>query len=120
VNATTGTPSWVRQALEPAYSWNNVYTPTGAPVNIGLAIGAGAVLREGRDYFNNTRMPGYTAYVYPHPLTISLPPSQLSPSSKRHLGKNSERKAEKVKTWKWGKAKETSAKEAAERTAPDQ
>jgi hypothetical protein len=120
VNATTGAPSWVRQALEPAYSWNNVYTPTRAPVNMGLAIGAGTVLREGRDYFNNTRMPGYTPYTYPHPLTISLPPSQLSPSSKRHLSKNSERKAKEVKTWKWGKAKETSAKEAAERIAPDQ
>ena len=33
VNATTRRASWVHQALEPAYSWNNVYTATGAAVD---------------------------------------------------------------------------------------
>lgn len=34
------------------------------------------LLQENRDYFNNTPMPGYTPYVYPHPLTLdTIPPS---------------------------------------------
>ena len=29
INARTGTAEWPRQSLEPAYSWNDIYTPTG-------------------------------------------------------------------------------------------
>jgi len=81
VNATTGTPSWTHQVVEPAYSWNDVYTPTGVPVNIELAQGAWAVLQQGREYFNNTPMPGYTPYPYPHPLTVDGSPSPTPSSS---------------------------------------
>jgi hypothetical protein len=73
INSTTGTRAWPHQALEPCYSWNDIYIPTGAHVNIGLAIGAFAVLTEGRDFYNNTPMPGYTPYVYPHPLVTNQP-----------------------------------------------
>ncbi len=122
VSATTGTPSWVNQALEPAYSWNNVYTPTGARINIELASGAWTVLREGRDFYNNTPMPGYTSYTYPHPLVTGRSPSTASATqgSQRYLNKSGERKARKVKTWKWGRAKENSANETAEPIAPGQ
>ena len=35
--------------------------------------------REGRDYYNNTPMPGYKPYTYPHPLTkTATKPSQAS------------------------------------------
>jgi len=122
VNARTGTPSWVHQALEPAYSWNNVYTPTGAPVNIELATGAWAVLQEGRDFYNNTPMPGYAPYNYPHPLVTGQPPPTASATqgSQHYLNKTGERKAKKMKTWKWGRAKENSADETAEPVAPGQ
>jgi hypothetical protein len=70
VNSRTGTAAWPNQALEPTYSWNNIYTPTGAHVNITTGAG-GFMLVQGRDYFNNTPMPGYTPYVYPHPLVSS-------------------------------------------------
>jgi hypothetical protein len=122
VSATTGTPSWVNQALEPAYSWNNVYTPTGARVNIELASGAWTVLREGRDFYNNTPMPGYTPYTYPHPLVTGQAPPTASATQgyQRHVNKSSERTDKKVKTWKWGKAKENSANKTAERFAPGQ
>jgi hypothetical protein len=74
VNSTTGTPSWTHQALEPVYSWNDRYTPDNSLVNIITGPGAFAVLQAGRDYFNNTPMPGYTPYTYPHPLVSGAPP----------------------------------------------
>ena len=66
----TGNPptpeGWPHQELEPCYSWNNVYTPTGAHIN--FVPGVAPTLQEGRDYFQDTPMPGYTPYTYPHPL----------------------------------------------------
>jgi hypothetical protein len=95
---------WPHQELEPSYSWNNVYTPTGAHVNFTVGT-AGTTLKEGRDYFNDKPMPGYTPYLYPHPLTRGLPPpeqmtrnapgnSQHDPHKKRRPwgGKKPERK----------------------------
>jgi hypothetical protein len=74
INSRTGTAAWPNQALEPTYSWNNIYIPTGA--SVGITVGtAGNTLVQGRDYFNNTPMPGYTPYVYPHPLVSGGGPS---------------------------------------------
>jgi hypothetical protein len=72
INSRTGTASWPNQLLEPTYGWNNIYKPTSAPVNITVGVG-GFMLVQGRDYFNNTRMPGYTPYTYPHPLVTAQP-----------------------------------------------
>jgi hypothetical protein len=83
INTLTGTPTWPHQALEPCYSWNDRYLPTNAPVNIRTGWGQ-STLVERRDFFNNTFRPGYTPYVYPHPLvsgnpgpppTVTPPPS---------------------------------------------
>jgi hypothetical protein len=89
VNLTTRRASWPHQALEPCFSWNNVYTPT------GTALGFGAPIRQPTtkaniDFFNlGAGFPAnstpafvsstYTAalngvaytgpYIYPHPLT---------------------------------------------------
>jgi hypothetical protein len=120
INSSTRSQAWPHQALEPCYSWNDIYTPTGAHVNMTWATGAFAVLQEGRDFYNNTPMPRYIPYTYPHPLTISLPQSQLSPDSQRHVNESSERTDRKVKTWKWGKAKENSASKTAKQVAPGQ
>ena len=70
INSTTGTASWSHQALEPAYMWNDVYNPGNVPVTMhtNSLTGVSTILTEGRDYFNNTPMPGYTPYTYPHPL----------------------------------------------------
>jgi hypothetical protein len=98
INSTTGTQAWPHQALEPCYSWNDIYTPTGAHVNITQATGAFAILTEGRDFYNNTPMPGYTPYTYPHPLTKGLPlPEQM----KRNATGTSQRKAVKERR-PWG------------------
>jgi hypothetical protein len=78
-------PAWPHQGLEPCYSWNDIYTPTAERLNIQPGIGASAVLQEGRDYFNNTPMPGYTPYTYPHPLTEGLPlPEQITRKAKKN------------------------------------
>jgi hypothetical protein len=81
INARTGTPAWPQQLLEPAYLWNNVYTPTGTRINLELSIGAFVVLREGRDFYNETPMPGYTPFIYPHPLVTDPPIPSPSPSA---------------------------------------
>jgi hypothetical protein len=74
----SGTPpirpaGWNNQVTEPCYSWNN--TTGNAQVNFGS--GAGVTANE--DYFNNARMPGYTPYVYPHPLVGSQPTPTPTP-----------------------------------------
>jgi hypothetical protein len=76
INSTTGTASWIHQALEPCYSWNN--SPR---LPITLAIGAFAVLQEGRDFFNDTPMPGYTPFIYPHPLVTDPPIPSPTPAA---------------------------------------
>ena len=63
----TGTPpirpaGWNDQVTEPCYSWNN--TTGNAQVNFS----AGPGVRANEHYFNNTPMPGYAPYIYPHPL----------------------------------------------------
>ncbi len=63
-------PRWMQQATEPCYSWNN-RDQNNNLVNFITAIG-GATIIEGRDYFNNTPMPGYTPYTYPHPLVTAV------------------------------------------------
>jgi hypothetical protein len=61
-------PRWMQQATEPCYSWNN-RDQNNNLVNFTTGTG-GTTIIEGRDYFNNTPMPGYTPYTYPHPLVI--------------------------------------------------
>ena len=67
-------PGWNDQVTEPVYAWNNgaMHIVTNTP-NI----------HEGEHYHNNTPMPGYTPYVYPHPLVSgdpSPPPGSTPPS----------------------------------------
>ena len=71
--------AWPHQALEPSYSWNDKYTPTGASVDFVPGTGNMELQKAGRDYYNNTPMPGYKPYIYPHPLVSDLaPPSNLT------------------------------------------
>ncbi len=63
-------PRWMQQATEPCYSWNNRDRNNNL-VNFITAIG-GTTIIAGRDYFNNTPMPGYTPYTYPHPLVTAV------------------------------------------------
>jgi hypothetical protein len=62
------------QALEPMYEWDNTYG--GADVDIilnpAMCVTMTYHIQEGRDFYNDTSRPGYTPYVYPHPLTWEL------------------------------------------------
>jgi hypothetical protein len=67
----TPTPVWTHQASEPVYVWSNslslMYTvPTTASPNVSSSY---PTIQEGRDFFNAPK-PGYTPFVYPHPLTL--------------------------------------------------
>jgi hypothetical protein len=52
INTTVGRPFWTHEAIEPCYSWNNVYSPNGHVLGFR---GAGLPLlppRENIEYFN--------------------------------------------------------------------
>jgi hypothetical protein len=66
------TPKWINQPREGNYSWNNVFTASGAKINFASST---PNLVAGRDYFQDTPMPNYTPYTYPHPLVSGGGPS---------------------------------------------
>ncbi len=98
----TGTPAWPNPDSEPCYSWNNVFQPNGHHMNFDFNHSSFTTILQGRDYFNDTPMPGYTPYTYPHPLVTGQQPPAASAtsSSQRYLNKSSKRKGKKLKTWK--------------------
>jgi hypothetical protein len=59
-------PPGFNQIAEPCYIWNN--TNDGNPYNNFEPETAN--IQEGIHYFNNTILPGYVPYTYPHPLVI--------------------------------------------------
>ena len=118
INTRTGTPFWPHQALEPCYSWNNIYTPNGQVMGYGVRRGH-PTTKLNIDFFNlGAGFPAdstpsqvsskYTAalngvdyvgtFVYPHPLVAAAPTPAPSatPSSQQHLQKKS-KKAKKNK-----------------------
>jgi hypothetical protein len=66
---------WNNQVTEPCYSWNN--TTGNGQVNFS----AGPGVRANVHYFNNAAKPGYTPYVYPHPLVTAQPNPTPAPST---------------------------------------
>jgi hypothetical protein len=64
---------WNDQVIEPCYSWNN------GQVNFGRGPG----VRLNEHYFNDTPMPGYTEFTYPHPLVSGQPMPTLPGSPPR-------------------------------------
>lgn len=73
VGRTTG------QVLEPLYEWNN--TLNGSDIDIGVndncpgdTPSVAHHLTEGVEFYNDTQKPGYTPYIYPHPLAKTPSP----------------------------------------------
>lgn len=54
------------QELDPFYQWENIYN--GTNIDVYVHNNCGIHIKENRDYYNNVEKPGYTPYVYPHPL----------------------------------------------------
>ena len=73
------TPAWPNQVSEPCYSWNNKSADDGSNFNFTVNE-AGFTILAGRDYFNDTPMPGYTQYQYPHPLVSGGPVTSPTPN----------------------------------------
>jgi hypothetical protein len=55
------------QVRDPVYVWNNVRNGEKHDVDV-FSYGKNPHIVEGRDFFNNVPKPGYTPFVYPHPL----------------------------------------------------
>jgi FG-GAP-like repeat len=71
-NSPTLPAGWNDQVTEPCYSWNNVRVDgAGAPAPVNFAHTP--LVRQGEHFFNKTAMPGYTPYIYPHPLVTGAP-----------------------------------------------
>jgi hypothetical protein len=74
------------QDSEPVYEWDNTLTPDITP-HIQVYKGhpsdrAPEFIQENRDYYINTRRPGYMPYSYPHPLTQVKRLSVTSPNGR--------------------------------------
>jgi hypothetical protein len=108
--------TWNDQVVEACYSWNNVSQPGNVPVNF---VANEHFIREGEHFKNNTPMPGYTPYIYPHPLVNggALPllpsPAATRTSQPKPWGKKQE-KTKELKRKSAKKAKQNPANEKAE------
>ena len=70
------------QSSQPMYEWDNTHNGANGNYSINNFSGCSNPsvfdhVQDGRDYFTDTHMPGYSAYTYPHPLVKG--PSRPSP-----------------------------------------
>jgi hypothetical protein len=73
------------QTASPLYEWDNYYDTTELDFGVSSTSNLNGCsdphpfttfdhIQEGRDFNNDTPMPGYTPYIYPHPLVSGEPP----------------------------------------------
>lgn len=68
---------WPNQAAAPIYFTNNIING----VTSNAVTNAPTVVIEGRDFFNNTVKPGYSAFQFPHPLASGVAVTPGSPTN---------------------------------------
>jgi hypothetical protein len=78
-----GSPRWSNQVSEPVYAWNNSYVDRNKTSSALLVHSVGPTLQENRDFYNNTPMPWYKPYTYPHPLVSGAPAASVSTTEHR-------------------------------------
>ncbi len=98
---------WNDQITEPVYAWNN------GTMRIVSNL---PNFREGVHYHNNTPMPGYTPYTYPHPLTKGLPLQELM--TRNATGNSQHNAAKERRPWGGKKTRQEKAKKG--QREPDQ
>jgi hypothetical protein len=59
--------AWPHQVSEPLFEWNNFLNGINGQISSSYGV-----IRENRDFFNDTQKPGYVPLVYPHPLAAAL------------------------------------------------
>jgi hypothetical protein len=79
----TGSPRWSNQVSEPVYAWNNNYVDKNKVSSPLFVHSIGPTIQENRDFYNNTPMPGYQPYTYPHPLVKGAPAPAVSTTESR-------------------------------------
>ncbi len=95
------------QANQPVYLWDNDHE--GGAVAVGTANNGAGWIQAGRDYINNTPLPGYTPYPYPHPLrsgAVAAPVIILNPVTQTVISGSSvtftaSATGAPVPTWQW-------------------
>lgn len=93
------------QLLEPVYGWNN--RRNGREITISVHVytkKSAKIMKENRDFYNNTKRPGYKPFTYPHPLRKQWPPlppkDKQPPSRPRDLGARAISQTQVKLTWK--------------------
>ena len=75
-DSVTGTETAPNQVTEPCYAWNNI-DEHGNQVPL---FPHSVTVRVGEHIINGQAMPGYTPYIYPHPLVSGDPPGTPTPT----------------------------------------
>jgi hypothetical protein len=73
VNQTSNSARWPRNQKEPVYVWENNWTPVPNTSGAYIKQQDSPCIVIGRDIIDG-RMPGYSPYVYPHPLVSGSGP----------------------------------------------
>ncbi len=74
VGVIISSPTTREQVTLPIYGWANTFSGIDATFTVQGPYSCGPItniIKEGRDFYNNTIAPGYTPLLYPHPLTQS-------------------------------------------------
>lgn len=96
------------QASQPVYIWDNNHE--GGAITLSIANNSGGWIQADRDYFNNTAMPGYVPYTYPHPLrndsvapVITSNPVSQTVASGANATFTAAATGTPTPTWQWSK-----------------
>lgn len=81
ISGDSPTPAaWPNQVADPTYAWNNMINGVARDAVSHLP----SVVALNRDFFNQPR-PGYTAYIYPHPLVNASTATNPPPAPPQNL-----------------------------------
>jgi hypothetical protein len=110
-------PTWNDEVAQPVYCWNNT-NEFGHPINYQATLSQNQI--SGIHFINGVARPGYTPYIYPHPLVsgAALPllpsPAATRTSLRRPWGGKKQQKTKELKRKPEKKTKQNPANEMAE------